>query len=130
MKVLHCLYIGLIACFCVCLEAKEITGYRVGDRADADVITPVPQDVIDASATTALQTAQAQQYPSIFRSYPGVTNEVMQEFSSTFAAAHSRNEENRQLLLKLKIEMVSRQLENERAATLVRPIAVQEASKN
>jgi len=90
VKASLCLYIGLLACSCVCLEAKELTGYRVGDRAEADVITPVPLDVVDASATTALQTAQAQQYPSIFRSYPGVTNEIIQEFSSTFAAARRR----------------------------------------
>ena len=90
MKPLLCLFISILIGFCAPLEAKDIVEYQVGDVADADVITPVALDIVDAAATAALQAAQAQQYPFIFRGYPGVTNEMTRGFLAAFTQAHDR----------------------------------------
>ena len=59
MKTLPCLFLGfgLFVRLCVSLHASDLTARRVGDVAEADIITPVALDVVDAAATAALQSA-------------------------------------------------------------------------
>lgn len=82
-------------CFCLLiwsaatLSAKELTAYQAGDTADADVITPVALDVVDAAATKALQSARATQFPAVFRSLPGTTNALAHNFLTVWDQTHA-----------------------------------------
>jgi hypothetical protein len=87
MKLLALLSLGCF--FCLPLTAKGLADYRVGDIADADVVTPVALDVVDAAATSALQSAKATQHPAIFRSFPETTNVMAGEFLTAFMQARS-----------------------------------------
>ena len=87
MKPLPCLC--LFAWLCLPLHAKDLAAYRIGDIADADITTPVALDVVDAAATTALQSARAAQYPAVFRSLPAATNELARDFLAAFVQARS-----------------------------------------
>jgi hypothetical protein len=71
------------------LHAKDLAAYRIGDKAEDDITTPVAFDVIDASATAALKSSEALKTPAIFRSYPDIANAVENEFLAAFASAHS-----------------------------------------
>jgi hypothetical protein len=87
MKPLPCLC--LFAWLCLPLHAKDLAAYRIGDIAEADITTPVALDVVDAAATTALQSAKATEYPAVFRSLPVATNELARDFLAAYAQAHS-----------------------------------------
>jgi len=75
---------------CLTLRAKELGDYQIGDVARTDILTPVSLDVEDTAATAALQSAQAEKYPSIFRHLSGVTNDIAREFLSGFSQARIR----------------------------------------
>ena len=83
MKFLLILWFYLLAS--LALPARDLAAYRVGDVADADIITPVALDVEDTAATAALRSARAQQYPAIFRSLTPDTNDLTQAFLAAFA---------------------------------------------
>ena len=93
MKPLSCLSFSLCLCLfvrlCLPLHASDLAAHRVGDVAEADIITPVALDVVDSAATAALQSARATQYPAVFRSLPAMTNAVAREFLSAFAEAQT-----------------------------------------
>jgi hypothetical protein len=90
MKVAHRISICVLVLFCVpLLCAKDLADYRVGDAAEADVVTPVALDVIDPAATAALKSAEAMRTPAIFRVCSDVTNALANEFLARFAAARS-----------------------------------------
>lgn len=91
MKPLPCLAI-CFCCFnwlCLPLHASDLTAHRVGDVAEADLITPVALDVVDSAATAALQSARATQYPAVFRSLPEMTNVMARDFLAAFAQAQT-----------------------------------------
>jgi hypothetical protein len=71
------------------VHAKDLTAYRIGDKAEEDITTPVSLDVIDTAATVALRSSVALKTPAIFRSYPDTANVVENEFLAAFANAHS-----------------------------------------
>jgi len=70
---------------CLSVSAKDLPAYRVGDVAAEDVVTPMALEVVDAAATTALQSAKARQYPAVFRSWTDATNVMAGDFLSAFA---------------------------------------------
>lgn len=78
-----------VVCICLSLQAKDLSSYKVGEVADADIATPLALDVVDAAATAALQSAKARQYPAVFRSYPDATNNLEREFLAAFAQART-----------------------------------------
>jgi len=86
---------SLAICFCLFnglslpLRASDLPAHRVGDVAEADVITPVALDVEDSAATAVLQAAKATQYPSVFRSLPQMTNIMTRDFLAAFAQART-----------------------------------------
>jgi hypothetical protein len=86
MKFLPVLCLYLLAS--LSLQARDLPAYRVGDVADADIITPVALDVVDTAATTALRSARAKQYPAIFRSL-ATTNDLSQAFLTAFARSRT-----------------------------------------
>jgi CRP-like cAMP-binding protein len=67
--------------------ALDLEAYRVGEVADADVVTPVALDVADAAATAELKAASARQHPAIFRGFSGATNQMAEDFVAAFAKA-------------------------------------------
>jgi hypothetical protein len=71
------------------LCAKDLATYRVGDAAEADIVTPVALDVIDPVATAALKSAEMTRTPVIFRFCSDVTNALATEFLADFAGARS-----------------------------------------
>jgi hypothetical protein len=82
----------LLALFCAGgLYAKDLAAYRVGDRAEENITTPVALDVINADATAARKAAEALKTPAIFRSYPdaAITNTMAIELHAAFAATQS-----------------------------------------
>lgn len=87
VKLLLCL--GLLAWFAPPLRATDLAAWRVGDTADADIVTPVALDVVDAAATAALQADRARQIPAVFRSFPEATKVMTEEFLAGFAQART-----------------------------------------
>ncbi len=84
-----CLCLCLFVRFCLPVQASDLTAHHVGDVADADIITPVALDVVDAAATAALQSARATQYPAVFRGLPEATNVMTRDFLAVFAQAQT-----------------------------------------
>ncbi|HEX7570965.1 MAG TPA: hypothetical protein VF492_10710 [Verrucomicrobiae bacterium] len=72
---------GLFALSWLTLPAGELSAYRGGDVADADITPPGALDVVDAAATAALQTSRALQIPAVFRNIPAATNVLARGFS-------------------------------------------------
>ena len=70
-------------------QARDLTSYQVGDIADADIVTPVALEVVDAAATAEFKSAKARQYPAIFRSFPAATNQMTQDFLTAYARARA-----------------------------------------
>ena len=68
--------------------AKDIADYNVGDVVAQDIATPVALEVVDATATTALRSTEAQKIPAIFRNLSN-TNTMATAFLNTFETAHS-----------------------------------------
>ncbi len=71
------------------LGAKEPATFHVGDVLGADVVTPVALEVVDPTATAALQSIEALKAPAIFRSEAYVTNALMHQFQATFDETHA-----------------------------------------
>ncbi len=83
------IFFSLCACFCLPVHAHDLADYRVGDLAEADIITPMALDVPDSAATAALQSAKATQFPAVFRVLPGATNVIAADFLATFGQART-----------------------------------------
>jgi hypothetical protein len=64
------------------VSAKDLSEYRIGDRAEADIVTPFRLDVIDAQATLALRQQEARRIPVVFRFNPEAVHEVETSFRS------------------------------------------------
>jgi hypothetical protein len=59
--------------------------YKLGERANADVVTPVQLIVIDAERTEALRQAEARRVLPVFRHDPQAIDQAEAELRSTFA---------------------------------------------
>lgn len=64
--------------------------YRVGDQAEADIITPVPLVVLDPVRTENLRTAEAQRVNPVFRHLPAAAAQSEVGLMSAFTNAQSR----------------------------------------
>jgi hypothetical protein len=73
---------------CISVHAKDISAYKVGDTAQADITASVPFDVVNAQATAALKATKAMYVPVIFREHVHVTNAMVKEFLTAFIKAH------------------------------------------
>ncbi|MBC8094368.1 MAG: hypothetical protein H7Y43_01020 [Akkermansiaceae bacterium] len=63
------------------LAARE---YKLGEKADQTITTPIPLVVIDTAATEALKENESKRIPAIYRFYPTALEEVEAAFHSTF----------------------------------------------
>ena len=66
------------------LPARELADYKLGDRAEADLATPVSLVVIDPEATAELRSKEGERVPVIFRFYPQAGAEVGAAFHKSF----------------------------------------------
>ena len=65
-------------------ETPSVPDYRLGDKAVAEVVTPVQLIVLDPERTEILRQKEAQRTPAIFRFYPNVIDEAEAGLRSAF----------------------------------------------
>ena len=70
-------------------SAKELTDYRIGDRIEADVVTPLPLMVVDPAATEALKEKEAQRIPVLFRFDKSAAINVESDLREKYSLARS-----------------------------------------
>ncbi len=70
-------------------SAKELPDYRIGDRIDADVVTPLPLMVVDPAATEALKEKEAQRIPVLFRFDKSAAINVEADLREKYSLARS-----------------------------------------
>jgi hypothetical protein len=75
---------------CLAASLPPIPNYQAGDRAGADVVTPIPLVVFDAARTENLRQSEAQKTPPIFRHYPAAMREAEEALRLAFNEARSR----------------------------------------
>jgi len=68
--------LGFIFCFACSGAAKDLSAYRLGDRVESDITTPVALKVLDAEATAALKEKEAMRVLVILRFDPSVAADV------------------------------------------------------
>lgn len=73
------------------LVASRASGleYRVGDKVEQEIRTPVRLVVVDVEATEKLKEREAQRVHAIYRFFPNAVNEVEAAFHSTFERTRS-----------------------------------------
>ncbi len=64
--------------------------YKIGDKAQEDIIATLPFDVEDAQATAALKASKGRAIAPIYRRCDGITNTIAGQFLKAFAEAHAR----------------------------------------
>jgi hypothetical protein len=70
-------------------SAKELTEYRIGDRVETDVITPLPLMVVDPAETDALKDKEAQRIPVVFRFDKSAATSVETDLREKYSLARS-----------------------------------------
>lgn len=69
--------------------AKELTEYRIGDRIDNDIVTPLPLMVVDPAATEALKEKEIQRIPVVFRFDKSAAINVESDLREKYSLARS-----------------------------------------
>jgi len=80
----------ILAAPCLAGSPSEFPDYRVGDRVEADVITPIPLVVFDPVRTESLRQNEAQKTPPIFRFHPAASQEAGETLKLAFAEARTQ----------------------------------------
>ena len=78
------LALGLATCLAGTVSAGELSDYRLGDRIEADITTPVALKVMDPEATAALKQREAARVPVVVRHDPGVATEMEAKLEHAF----------------------------------------------
>jgi hypothetical protein len=71
-------------------DVPAIPNYQVGERAEAEVVTPIPLIVFDSARTERLRKAEAQKAAAIFRYLPAAPQEAEKELRAIFSDTRSR----------------------------------------
>ena len=74
----------------VAAELPALLEYRVGDQAEADIVTPVPLVVFDPARTEGLRKAEAQDVNPVFRFLPAAAQQSETDLRSAFTNAQAR----------------------------------------
>ncbi len=77
--------VALVGLSVAVLPAKDLADYKLGDRVEAGITTPVSLVVIDPTATAELKSREGERVPVIFRFYPQAGGEVAAAFRKSFA---------------------------------------------
>lgn len=75
---------------CLAAGTPVIPNYRAGDRAELDVVTPIPLVVFDPARTANLRQIEAQKTPPVFRHYPAAMREAEEALKFVFAETRSQ----------------------------------------
>jgi len=78
------------AALCGAAEVPAIPDYKVGERAGADIVTPVALVVFDATRTDGLRKAEAQKVPPVFRFDPDAGARAEATLKTAFAGARAK----------------------------------------
>jgi len=79
----------LLAASSVAAELPALLEYRVGDQAEADIVTPVPLVVFDPARTEGLRKAEAQDVNPVFRFLPSAAQQSETDLRSAFTNAQA-----------------------------------------
>ena len=82
-------WVCLAALIGLSAQAQDLAAYKVGDKAQQDVVASVPFDVVDAESTAALKASKAQSIAAIYHQFAGETNVVAKNFLTAFGQAHT-----------------------------------------
>ncbi len=74
----------------VAAELPALLEYRVGDQAEADIVTPVPLVVFDPVRTESLRKAEAQRIDPVFRYLPAAAQQSETDLRSAFTNGQAR----------------------------------------
>jgi hypothetical protein len=85
----HILALGITASCAISTAAKDLADYRIGDRVEEDIITPVELKVVDVEATTALKEKEASRVLVILRHDPSVLTDVEGNLRDAFNTTRS-----------------------------------------
>jgi hypothetical protein len=88
--VLAALVWACLAVACFAASPVAVPDYRVGDRAGADVVTPIPLVVFDPARTESLRQSEAQKTPPVFRYYPAAMREAEESLKLAFTETRSQ----------------------------------------
>jgi hypothetical protein len=80
----------LMVAGCLAAQAAVVPDYQTGDRAEADVVTPVPLMVFDAARTESLRRAEAQKVSPVFRYWPAAGRQTEERLTRAFAETRTR----------------------------------------
>jgi hypothetical protein len=80
----------VVALVCLCVHAKDIPAYKIGDYAQEDITATAAFDVVNAQATAALKATKAMYVPVIFREHIHATNSIAKDFLADFDETHAR----------------------------------------
>jgi hypothetical protein len=75
---------------CLAAELPVIPDYQVGDRARADLVTPIPLVVFDPARTESLRRSEAQKTPPVFRYHAAAAQEAEAKLKLAFAETRTR----------------------------------------
>ena len=75
-------------------QTPVVPEYRLGDRAEVEVVTPIPLVVFDAARTESLRSAEAQKATPIFRWRRGAGEQAEDGLVQTFQGTRARFVEN------------------------------------
>ena len=93
LKIWHRWQIGLatmmMAASSFAAELPALLEYRVGDQAEADIVTPVPLVVFDPARTEGLRKAEAQDVNPVFRFLPAAAQQSEADLRSAFTNAQA-----------------------------------------
>jgi len=86
---LSLLLLGLVTGLAGPASAKDISEYRLGDRIEADITTPVALKVVDPEATTALKEKEAMRVLVVLRHDPSVLTDAEANLRDAFSGTRS-----------------------------------------
>ncbi len=101
-------------------EPPALLEYRVGDQAEADIVTPVPLVVFDPIRTETLRKAEAQRVNPIFRHFPFAAAQSEQALKAAFTNARARFTAGLENLFGHPLPLLNAELEQTRHAEFVK----------
>lgn len=65
-------------------HARELAGYKIGDRVEENIVTPIPLVVVDPEATAILKEREGERVPAVFRFDPDIADSAIAAFHESF----------------------------------------------
>jgi len=91
-------------------QTPVVPGYQVGERAEAEVVTPIPLVVFDTVRTESVRRTEAQKATPIFRWWRGAAEQAEGKLFETFQGTRSRFVENLERLFGHPLPLLTAEL--------------------